>query len=107
MISFDTIGLMFQFEAVKEEYKFSKFQSQELYEIGVKMSELKSGKSHIFSSIHKYKKLEKQYIKKFEEYGGDLQKLDKTLKDFEKKSIPLINEFTEKIRKLKESMGLK
>lgn len=107
MISFDTIGMLFQFEAVNEEHHFTKLQSQELFEIGVKMSELKSGIKHLNSGIFKYKKLEKEYIEKFIEYGGNKDILNTKLREFEKNSLPLINEFSKKIKQLKESMKVK
>lgn len=107
MISFDKIGMLFQFEAVREEHKFSKTQSQELYEIAAKMSELKSGTAQMFSSIARYKRLEKEYIEKLELFGGNVELFNTKMREFEKNSLPLLNECSKKLEQLKKSMGIR
>jgi hypothetical protein len=105
MISFENIGLMFQFEAFNKVHNFNKKQSDELYLIATKISQLPTGVKYLAKNLIKYKTLEHEYIEKYISYGGNPDALNKSLRNFEDKSTPILKEFRSAYKNIKQKLS--
>ena len=108
MINFENIALLYKFEALQEDNPFSKEQREELVNImdEVETLEITTNPVRAAKTIKKYKSLEKQYLDKYNSWGGNYGRLNKTLREFEDKSIPYFEQFKNKFNELKNRMKL-
>jgi hypothetical protein len=108
MSSFENIAMLYKLEALEEDNPFTKKQRNELITIMDDVEKLKMTSSPIKAAqiIKKYKSLEKQYLDKYNSWGGKHERLNKKLRAFEDKSIPYFEEFKDKFNELKKKMRL-
>lgn len=108
-IDFPTIAMLYKLEAMQEDNPFTEEQRNKLISIMDGVAELKPIKNPLQAArtIHKYKSLEQQFISKFDEWGGNSERLNKSLRAYEDSNIPLINEFKEKFTQLKKRFNIK
>lgn len=109
IIDFPTIAMIYKLEAMQEDNPFNQYQRDELLEIMDKVSALKMAKTPVKAvhTIQKYKKLEGEYLKKFNAWNGNGDRLNEALRAYENANIPLINEFKEKFTQLKKRFNIK
>lgn len=108
-IDFKAISMMYKIEALQEDNPFTYDQRFDLCSIMDRVENLKIASNPVkaFSTVHKYKALEKEYLDKFNSWNGNSNRLNKTLRDYEDSNIPMINEFKSKIENLKKRFNLK
>ena len=85
-MNFDTISMLYKLEAMEEDNPFLPEQRNELVEIMMevdKLSENTMNPIKIANMIKTFKSLEKKYIELFEKYGGNADRLNKKLREYE------------------------
>lgn len=108
-IDFITIAMIYKLEAMQEDNPFTTAQRNELVRIMDKVELLKITQNPVkaVQTIQKYKKLEGEYLKKFNSWNGNGDRLNASLRAYENSNMPLINEFKEKFKELKKRFNLK
>ena len=107
-ITFQNIAMLFKIEALEEDNPFTKEQRNELITIMDEVEKLKSSGNpyKVASTFKKYKSLEKQYINKYNAWGGKYERLNRKLREYEDKNIPYFEQFKEKFHELKTRLKL-
>lgn len=100
--------MLYKIESLEEDNPFTKEQRNELISIMDEVEKLKitSNPIKFAQTIKKYKALEKQYLDKYNAWGGKYERLNKKLREYEDKNIPYFEQFKDQFNKLKLRMGL-
>lgn len=87
---FAEMANLYKKEVDRQENPFSNEQKEELHQLLKRINSLSDDPLKYRGILKRYEGLERQFVEKFEAFGGDCDHVNASVHDFEKNKLPLI-----------------